>query len=232
MITCSVCGKENDDLSIVCSSCKSYLQGKVDALDLFQTIWGLAESPGKTFKRIVLAKHKNYTLLLAFVFGIRLVLDIAWYKSIGDRVPSLITITGAAFVLGPLAGCILLFVGSLLLQSMTKLMGGKATRRNLFAAIAYAAVPAALSLVFLFPIEVAVFGIDFFGKNPPPSVIKPLEYSILLGLKGLAAVWGAALLIRATMAANAFTGKKYIPVTLSVIGLLAAFVALVHFVNI
>ena len=60
MITCSICGVQNDELAVLCSSCKSYLQSKVDSLNLFATIWQLIENPRAAFKKIVLARHKNY----------------------------------------------------------------------------------------------------------------------------------------------------------------------------
>jgi hypothetical protein len=232
MIICSVCGNENDDLSIVCSSCKSFLQGRADALNLFETIWGLLESPRATFKRIVLAKHKNYSLFLSAMFGVCLMLDIAWFKSVAERFPSLLTILAAAALLGPLVGISVVWIASIVLVRVSKVFGGKASRRNLFATIAYATVPMAFALAFIVPIEIAVFGIDFFGANPPPMIIKPLEYTLLIGLKSVAAVWMVVLLIHGTMAANAFDGKKLLPVAISVIGLIGVAVVILRFVRI
>ncbi len=232
MIICSVCGLENDDLSIVCSSCKSFLQGRVDALDLFETMWGLMESPRRTMKRIVLAKHKNYTVLLSSFFGICLALDIAWYKNIADKIPSLLTIVGAAILFGPIIGLLVVSIASLVLRKATTAFGGNASQRNLFAAISYAIVPIVFSLVFIVPIEIAIFGIDFFGTNPPPMIIKPTEYLVLIGLKSIATLYGVYLLIEATMGANAFNRKKLLPVALSVISLIAVGAVVLHFAKV
>lgn len=221
MITCSVCGAQNDDLNVVCSSCRAYLQGRVDALDLFATLWGLIESPTETFRRIVLAKHKNYEILLSSLFGVCLIFDIAWYKVLAPVFSSLTLLVGSALIGGPIVGVVAVFVFSLLMRSITRAMGGRAVRRNLFAAVAYATMPFALSLVFIIPLEIAIFGMDFFGTNPPPMLIRPLEYVLLLVLKAVAALYSLYLLILGTMAANAFGKKKFIPVAMSVVGVLA-----------
>jgi len=221
MITCGVCGAQNDDLSVVCSSCRGYLQGRVDALDLFTTLWGLIESPTETFRRIVLAKHKNYGILLSSLFGVCLIFDIAWYKTLAPVFSSLTLLVGSALIGGPVVGIVTIFGFSILMRSITRVMGGRATRRNLFAAVAYATMPFALSLVFIIPLEIAIFGMDFFGTNPPPMLIRPVEYVLLLVLKAVAALYSLHLLVLGTMAANAFEKKKYIPVAMSVVGALA-----------
>jgi hypothetical protein len=232
MITCSVCGRENDDLSVVCSSCKGYLQGRADALDLFATLWGLIEKPSATFKRIVLAKHKNYALLLSSLFGICLVFDIAWYKSVGRVLSSLVVIVGAALSLGPIIGMLIVFLCSTVLMGLTKAIGGTASRRNLFAATAYATMPMAICFVFVVPLEIAIFGIDFFGTNPPPMLIKPVEYVLLIALKGVAATYMLYLLVIGTMAANAF-GKRKLPQVAGIVaGLVALGFGIIHFLRV
>jgi hypothetical protein len=220
MITCTVCGKENDDLSVVCTACKSFLQARVDALDLFSTIGGLIEKPGATLKKIVLARYKNYSLILSALFGISLVLDVAWLTNAGDRVAGLLPILGAGLIGGPIAGVLVVFIVSVALQQTTRVLGGHAARKNLFAAIAYATSPMVLALAFVIPIQLAIFGKEFFGSNPPPSLIRPTEYSLLLALKTLAACWSVYLVIEATMAGNGFERKRFVPVALIVIGVI------------
>jgi hypothetical protein len=229
MIICTVCGQENDELSTVCSSCKSFIQGRVDALNLFETAWGLAESPAATFKRIVLSRHKNYSLLLSALMGVCLVFEIAWYKNVAQRGPSLASIVAIAFGLGPVLGIALVAIMSFVLTRLSRVLGGRGSRINLFAAITYAFVPMVFVLVFVVPIQLAVFGVDFFSANPPPMLIRPVEYTIILGIKILAAVWTIILLVFAVLAANAFSVKKVVPVTGCVLGLLAILFLTVHF---
>ena len=230
MITCTVCGQENDELNIVCSNCKSYLQGRVDALDLFSTMWGIIESPGATFRRIVLAKHKNYMVVLSALFGVNLMFEIGWFRNWIPDVMGLPALIAAAVLLGPPLGILFVLVMAGVLRLSTKLLGGRASQKNMFAALAYALLPMVLSLVFLVPLEIAIFGADFFGTNPPPMVIKPVEYSILLGLKALAWLYAVFLLVGATLAASGLQPRKSVPVAAIVLMLLGAGVAAVHFV--
>ncbi len=232
MITCSVCGLENDDLRTLCVSCKSFIQGRVDALNLFETIWGIIESPTATFRRIVLAKHKNYSVVLSSLAGVALVFYGAWYKHIADRIESLLPIVGAALIAGPIAGIFFVLALAYVVRFLSRRIGGTPEFKSLFAAIAYSTVPLGFAVVFLIPIEIAVFGSDFFGTNPPPMAIRPLEYSVLLALKALSGIWMMFLLVRATMAANAFPKSKLFPVGLMLTSLIAGIVAALHFLNI
>lgn len=232
MITCSVCGTKNDELSIVCSSCKGFLQGRIDALDLFSTLWGLIESPRSTFKKIVLAKHKNYSIFLSSLFGMCLVFDVAWYKSLAPVFSNLLTLVGIAIVLGPVLGIFVLFAASVILLVITNALGGKASRRNLFAALAYATMPIVFSLMFIVPLEIAIFGIDFFGSNPPPMIVKPVEYSLLLVLKAVAAFYALCLMVEGTMAANAFERKKLLPVAIGTVSIVVVGVLAVQYVKV
>ncbi len=191
---CPVCGTQNDDLAVVCSSCKGYVQAKVGTLDLFQTIWGLMESPSATFRRIALAGTKNYVLALTALFGVALVYALLWHASYGVIEPGLLTIIGIGLLAGPAIGGILFFVLARVLSVVTPAVGRKVSARNAFALLAYGVVPIVLSLVIIFPIEIAVFGIYLFDPNPPPIVLNPMAYIVLIGLDGIAAIWSAALI--------------------------------------
>ena len=89
MITCRVCGTENDDLAVVCRSCKSFVQGKVDTLNLFETMWGLLEAPSRTFKKIAIARTKNYILPLSALCGVAAAYAAFWAYQIGRHVDGL-----------------------------------------------------------------------------------------------------------------------------------------------
>ncbi|MBI5472813.1 MAG: YIP1 family protein [Ignavibacteriae bacterium] len=229
MITCSVCGIVNSELDTICVSCKSFLQARVDALNLFETIWGLIESPRATLRKIVLARHKNYAVVLGLVSGLTVFFDIAWMKQLGDRFGELVSLVGMGIVLGPILGVVALALVSLMLRLLSKFWRGKATKKNMFAATAYAFVPLAIAAVFVIPLELATFGIDFFGTNPPPALIKPLEYYLILGLKSVLWIWMAFLLIEAMMAANAFESKRRLPVASCVLGVMGILITAIRF---
>ncbi|MCW5896326.1 MAG: YIP1 family protein [Bacteroidetes bacterium] len=199
---------------------------------MFSTIWGLIESPRGAFRQIVLAKHKNYSLMLSALFGISLALEIAWYKSLLQTFPRTEVILGGALLLGPVFGIVVVFLAAVLLKKATAVLGGIATHKNLFAALAYAMMPMVLGLFFLVPIALAVFGSDFFGVNPPPMVIKPLEYKVLMVLKGIVVLYSLYLAVEATLAANALTRKRFLTVMLIVFGMAGAGLVALHYVTV
>jgi hypothetical protein len=203
-----VCGEENDDLSVVCVRCRSYLQSKVDTLDLFKTIESLITAPGSTFRRIVLSRHKNYTVFLSCLLGIALAYTVAWFKNLGHAFPNMFALLGAGFVAGPIVGLLFVLVFSLVMIWLGKVLGGKATLRNMFAVVAYASLPIILTLVFIFPVEVAIFGAYLFDNNPPPLVINPVVYVTLLGFDTLAVIWSWLLIVEGVIVAHGFTRAR------------------------
>lgn len=208
MIQCTVCGTENDDLAVLCKNCKSYLQTKVDTLDLFNTIWMLVESPRRAMKRIVLARYKNYVFVLSALLGISLAYTVMWYRNLGKVFNDLFVILLGGLLAGPVAGILFVLLCSMVLAVCARMLGGKATVRNTRAVVAYSAVPIVFALVFVLPVEVAVFGLSFFDNNPSPLVLKPVEYVTLIGLDVLATLWSWVLLVEGIVVANGFTRLK------------------------
>lgn len=208
MILCSVCGTENDDLAVLCKNCKSYLQTKVDTLDLFGMMWMLMESPRRAMKRVVLARYKNYVYFLSALFGISLVYTIMWYRNLGRVFNDLFVLLAGGLFAGPVVGILFALVCSLILSAFARMIGGKASVRNTFAVVAYSTVPIVFSLVFILPVEIAIFGLSFFDSNPSPLVLKPVEYVILIGLDIVATIWSWFLLVEGIVVANGFTRLK------------------------
>lgn len=208
MIACTVCGAQNDDFVVVCVSCKSFLQMKVDNLNLFETLWSLMESPGAAFRRIALARHKNYVILLSCLLGIAIVYSVIWFKHLGTRFPDFALLVGAGLVAGPFVGVLFTSLFSIILHRVGRILGGTGSYRNVRAASVYAIAPIVYSLVLVFPIELAIFGPYFFSDNPPPLVINPAAYIVLLGFDGAAVLWSFGLLIMGMVVVNGFNRVK------------------------
>jgi hypothetical protein len=196
MIACSVCGAANEDFATVCASCRSFLQGKVDTLDLFASLWGLLAAPVPTFRRIVLARHKNYVLLLSALFGSAVAFNVLWLGNLGPRFEGLGGILVFGLLVGACAGPPAIVLASVVLRAAGRLFDGRGTFRALFAVMAYGVSPLALSLVITLPLEAGVFGAYFFDHNPPPFVINPVPYVIVSVLHGVSAL---ASLVLATI---------------------------------
>ena len=103
--------------------------------------------------------------------------------------------------------------------------GGKGGFRNTFAVLAYAHVPVVLSLCFVFPVELAIFGRYLFDANPSPMVISPVLYLALLGLDAAALVWTVLLMIEGLAVAHTITRERGVVV----VAFLAGIVILVGF---
>lgn len=216
MRSCPVCGAANDDLAMVCASCKGYIQAKVDTLDLFHTLWGLMESPSPTMRRIAIARHKNYVLLLSACFGISSVFGLLWLGAWGPKLGGLGPCVLAALSVGPFVGWVLWGVLSAILRISTKLFGGHSTFRETGAVLGYSFFPIVLTLFFLMPVELAVFGQYLFDNNPPPIVINPTAYVALCSLDAVAVLWSWILLVIGVRIANRMTAFRATLASLSI----------------
>jgi hypothetical protein len=194
MLACPLCGAQNNDFAVVCCNCKGWLQSKVNALDLFSTVWGLIENPSFTFRQIARARHKNYSLLLASLFGISLMFGLFRLWHVGDNVSEFHLIFVAAIAPGPLVGFVWIAAVTWMTSLISKPRGERAAFRDAFAAISYATVPLIFLLWAVLPVELAIFGKDLFGTNPSPAVIKPGIFRALLGLNAAGLVWFLFLL--------------------------------------
>jgi len=229
MIRCSVCGQENDDLQVVCVSCKSFLQSKVDTLDLFSSVWVLIHSPRQAFRRIVLSRHKNYVLLLSSLLGMAIVYSVLWFKNMGRLFSNILTLLLTGALIGPAIGLAIAAVFAVLMLRLGRLLGGKPTYRGMYAVVAYASVPIVLTLIFVFPIEIAIFGPYWFDNNPPPLVINPVLYVTLLGFDALGVIWAWLLLIEGSIVANGFSRARSFLLAAAVFLLTAAVVVALRF---
>lgn len=213
-IVCGVCGQENDPLAAVCIRCKGYLQGRVDALNLFETLWGLVESPRLTFRRIALARHKNYVLPLSALFGVALVYGVLWARHMGNTITDPVLLAGAGLVLGPPVGLAVIGLVAAVTAMLIRRLGGTAGFRTVHAVTAYAVMPVVCSLVLVFPAELAVFGFDIFRTNPHPMIINPPAYMTLVALDALAVCWMWFLVLEGIIVAGGFTRLRALVVAL------------------
>ncbi len=208
VIACPICGLENGDDITICVQCKAFLQAKVDTLDLFATMWGMIESPGATLKKVVLSRTKNYVLILSVIVGVMLAFAYFWFYKIGNTIDGLFFILGLGILVGPLAGIIVMTTTAGLINSFSRVFGGRRSYRNTLGVISYSATPLILAFVLLFPVELAVFGQYFFGSNPHPMVIRPDLYMVLGGIHLLAFGWTIPLAITGTSLANTLSGPR------------------------
>lgn len=227
MIQCPVCHAENDEFATRCRSCKSFLQNRVVNLDLFETAWKILESPRKTFYRIAIAEHKNYSLALFSMFGISLSFTLFWYFRLGDRFDTLFDLVPIALGIGLVLGLLSSMVLSLVYHGLAKLFGGKTSFRNSLAILAYATTPVVLSLFLVLPIELLTFGMYLFTWNPHPYTIKPVSYVALVGFDGLMGLWSLLLATLGTVVGHHVGAVKSILIILLTLGIYGSLVLVV-----
>jgi hypothetical protein len=195
MIICPVCNKENHHLAGACTACGSFLQQRVENLDLFATIGHIVDAPGKTFHTIAVARHKNFIYILSALYGWPVVFTVFWYIHAGEQSTSLLTFLTAGFAIGPVVGLTLFLYAGLLLWIAARIMRSKISFRNAVATLVYSAAPFLLVFFIYLPMVILTYGLYFFTKNPSPYDLKPLSFIIIVSLAGLSYLWSASLLL-------------------------------------
>lgn len=216
MTKCQVCGADNLDLAVRCTACGGILQDSVKALDLFATIFDIWRYPDSTLRKVVLATHRNYSILLAALEGIGLSFLALYIVKAADIYSVNFTrllATGVAIGIVVFLPSIYFFCGLSYLTLRVRRTG--ATFRGYASGIIYSLHPLAIGAVILIPMEVAVFGSFLFSNNPPPQVINPVSFYFLAFLDVVLASAAVALILR--------LAKVVFGVRILVIGLAALF---------
>ena len=195
MILCPNCGIENGDLTVICKNCGGFLQGRIPTLDLFSTMWQIIDAPARGMKRVALAVHKNYVLLLSSLYGIGLAFFLMWYLALGERFDNIMFLSFAGLLVGPLIGIVHLCLAGIIGALVARIFGKQLRFIDVLAVVAYATLPIILGLVFILPIEIMTFGIYLFSHNPSPMVIRPVSYIVLMILDSLTILWSMVLFV-------------------------------------
>jgi hypothetical protein len=195
MIACSVCHAHNGNLATTCTACGSFLQQRIENLDLFSSAWGVLERPARAFKTIALARHKNYIVVLSAVSGVAFVFGFFWMAKMGEYAQNLINILAAGLALAAPVGIATVLFVSVVIVLASRALRLRVRLRDAYAVVAYASVPLIITALIFLPIEMLSFGSYFFARTPSPYSIRPFSYVTLLGLDGAFAAWSLILLL-------------------------------------
>jgi hypothetical protein len=166
------------------------------------------EHPRATFRKIVLARQKNFVIFLSMAFGIALVFAAFRFLMLGRRVTNIASLFGSVLLVGPVVGISFAWLAAAGALWMSRRLGGTASLRNLRSVFAYSVVPIILSLIFVFPIEFGVFGKYLFDQNPPPAIIDPILYYALFAFHAAAVAWALVLYTIGAAVANGYVWWK------------------------
>ncbi len=196
-VTCPNCKNENPFYDYICSNCRTYLRDRIYNLDLWSLMSSIIESPSASFRKIILAEHKNFIFLLLFFLSVKYVINARFVAmlSLGDFESSV----GLQYsYLIVLAGTLIFFI----LFSYLYGLVGKANHislrfRDTFSLILYSQVPNIFALVVLFTLEIVILGDYLFSLNPNPIVIKGLITYLFLILEIGIIIWSIFLVFKA-----------------------------------
>lgn len=189
MINCPVCHTDNDNLNVICKSCGGYLQTKINNINLFETLWGLIENPSKTFKNIAIANTKNYIIFLSSFIGISITFLLFGFDKSADTIDSIQPLFIYGFLGGIPLGIFLILILSTVTFLVTRLFKQRTSLKRLTAVIVYSAIPFVYDLIFLLPLKLLTFGVNYFKSNPSLTLINPTVHYIILSIEGLLFVW-------------------------------------------
>ncbi len=191
---CPICGFENSKFNVKCKNCAAFLQDQVYVLNLFEILSLLFVNPSKGFHKIILSKRKNFSILLASLFGIAMSLDVFYFAKAGEKFENLIFLILNMLWLGVILGGLFVFLISLILKALLfKYRDIKF--KDYFAIVSYSAFPLALSVLFLLPSILAVFGIYYFTESPEPDKLKPIPFYIFYGIGWILKAYSVLLLL-------------------------------------
>ncbi len=218
MILCPVCKHSNDEFSIKCVSCGSYIQDRVPNLDLFAIIWLLIESPSAAFKKIIIAEHKNFVLFFSLFLGIATAFALLWIKRSGNSFDNLFPLLLFGTAIGIVISIPLFYCLVVMFHTAIKLLRHEAEFKVTYGIIGWSLVPIMLSVVFVLPFELSTLGILLFSSNPSAYEAKPIVSIVFIALDSLLAGWSIILATVGISIANRFRIIISLIIVLLVVG--------------
>lgn len=162
---------------------------KIESLtdkEIFSQIWTKPRSVFKFINDNNYAKHVKFLLVLA---GIIRAFDRAAVKNLGDILP-LWAILCLCIILGGLLGWIAYYIYAALIEWTGKWLGGMADTTAILRILAYAMIPAIITLLLLIP-QIGVYGNEIFkadgditsaGLVPNIIVYVSLMFELIFGI--------------------------------------------------
>ncbi len=192
-ITCSNCSNENPSYVHICENCNSFIRERVYNIDLWNLIGLLIESPGKAFKHIVYSEHKNFIGFVLLLITVKFLVDARFVSlvSLESFNPTTGLYLSYSIVLVSLTGFLILY--SYCITFVNELLNIKTRFRDNFSVLVYSLIPNVFGIVFLFVIELVVFGEYLFSINPSPFVVKEFVAYLLAGAELSLIIWSVFL---------------------------------------
>ena len=193
-VKCKSCGHENALFRLNCTECNNYLRARVWNINLWHNIRLLIESPTKAFQDIIWSEHKNFIVFIIIISAIKFMVDSFFLKMTAEDTSFLLHGFFTDYLLVLVELFVFLTFFTLAIWYINKTLMLETRIRDVFAIISYSFIPSIFALVFLFLVEIILFGGYLFSVNPAPTVIKPTLAYTLLGFEILVILWSVFLL--------------------------------------
>ena len=198
VISCPGCSAENPIYQLNCIGCKAYLRGRVVNVDFWKTIGSLLESPFKTFLILIQSEHKNFLIPTFCLFAIKFFINGLIFSHIVHDYHGSLNYLLLNLGLSVIYSLIILIAFSFIITRINKGFGIANRFRDNLTIYIFALVPQLITLIVLFPLEYAVFGVHWITFNPSPFVIRGGTAYIFAIIEGLMILWSLFLAISAT----------------------------------
>lgn len=199
-IKCKNCNTENNFYELNCIQCGSLIRGKVVNIDLWHILWLVIDSPKKAFENIIHAEHKNFIILLGILVSIKIYFDVQFSSNLifsespdTENLLLNVVVSIALFI-------ILIILISLLIKFLNSRSNTKTRFIDNMAVYIYSFFPVIVGLVFLLPVEYALFGNHWLVFDPSPFIINSSTAWILAVLEIALHIWSIVLTMIATFA--------------------------------
>lgn len=193
VITCKNCSDENPYFSLICGNCRAYLRDRVVNIDLWKTVGELVESPVKAFSEIIHAEHKNFIFFLSFLIGIKFFINALILSEPVFKGTQILSHAAVVFLASIIAVLVIPALFSLLFTRFTKVFKVNTRYKDNFSLFIYSQLPHVFGLVFLFPVELVLFGGFLFSNNPSPFLLKPTPAWTMAVMEGIMFLWALVL---------------------------------------
>jgi len=193
-VKCKSCGHENALFRLNCELCNNYLRARVWNINLWHNIRLLIESPSKAFQDIIWSEHKNFILFIVMITSIKFMVDSFYLNMIVGNTGFLIKSLFKNYILIIVELTALLFFFVFSVFYVNKLFLIETRKKDILAITTYSFIPSIFALLFLFTVELILFGGYLFSVNPLPTLIKPVLAYFLISLEILVIIWSVFLL--------------------------------------
>jgi hypothetical protein len=193
IIICQSCSTANPSFEYICKKCNSFIRSRVYNIDLWKIIGLLVEKPKQAFEDIVYSEHKNFITFIILFVAAKLLVDIRFISmlTVGEYQTTTKLFFTYLIVLGIISAFLLLY--SFILKFVLRASDIETRFRDNLAVLIYSFIPHIFGIIFLFVLEVVVFGEYLFSVNPTPFIVKGLIAYLFLGAEVLIILWSVFL---------------------------------------